>query len=206
MEPNAISEKELLSLIAKGDENAFRQLVDSFWQKVYINTLSLVKNSAKAQEITQDIFYKIWTKREMLTDVRNFMSFVYVVGRNQVISEMRKKLMEPVSIDSIDFMIESRHLPELELNYKETWSLINNAINKMPPRQQEVFRLSRITGLSNNEIAEKLGLSLAAVKWHIVAGLNTLRTHLSEHTSENIFIILILSELLLQKQVIISNI
>ncbi|WP_431209898.1 RNA polymerase sigma factor [Puia sp. P3] len=76
-------------------------------------------------------------------------------------------------------LAETNHLPELSLEYKETWQTVLRAIEAMPAKQQQVFRMSRIEGLTNNEIAERTGLSLSAVKWHIVAGLNTLRMFLA---------------------------
>jgi RNA polymerase sigma-70 factor (ECF subfamily) len=194
---NTLSESDLLRSVANGDEKAFRQLVDTYWKRVYNNTLALTKDTVKAQEITQDIFLKIWQKRDRLVEVNSFMHFVYVVGRNQVISEMRKKLSDTVSTDSAQDILENRNLPDMELQYKETWQMILEAINTMPARQQEVFKLSRIEGLSNKEIAEKLGLSIAAVKWHIVAGLNTLRGYLAIHAGENLLVIFIISEILL---------
>jgi len=56
-------ERRTLEAVAGGDEKAFRALVDSYWSRVYFNTLTLVKSPAVAQDLTQDIFLNIWLQR-----------------------------------------------------------------------------------------------------------------------------------------------
>lgn len=185
----------MLSQIASGDECAFKQLVDENWAIVFRNILTLTKRPEIAQEITQDIFLKLWQQRTKLPEINDFMAYVYVLGRNKVISSMRSKLLATVPIDREDFA-ESRNLPELELEYKETLQLIMVAIDRMPNRQREIFKLSRIKGLSNQEIADKLGVSVAAVKWQIVAGLNTVRLFLSNKQKSSIVGYLIFTSLM----------
>ena len=183
MRPDATAERILLLKVSRGEVRAFREMVDHYWWPVYNNVLTLTKNTATAEELTQDIFLKLWEKRQQLAEVRDFMSFVFVVGRNQVLSAMKKKILgtEPHLPEDL---AETNHLPELSLEYKETWSAVLRAIDSMPAKQQQVFRMSRIEGLSNNEIVEQTGLSLSAVKWHIVAGLNTLRIFLASRDKE----------------------
>ncbi|BAV07554.1 RNA polymerase ECF-type sigma factor [Filimonas lacunae] len=180
--------------MAGGDETAFKQLVDLYWLRVFRNILALTKQTETAQEITQDIFLKIWQHRDKLLEIKDLMAYIYVLGRNQVFSAMRKKLLETVDVGrgQEDFA-ESRNLPELELEYKETWRLIHQAIDHMPPKQQEVFRLSRIEGLSNQEIAQKLNVSNSTVKSHIVAGLNTVRVHLATSGGDHVLLYLLIA-------------
>jgi len=178
MRLDAGAERMLLIRVSRGDGKAFRELVDHYWWPVYYNVLTLTKNAATAEELTQDIFLKLWGKREQLAEIRDFMNFVFVLGRNQVLSAMKRKILgtEPHLPEDL---AETNNLPELSLEYKETWRAVLRAIDSMPAKQQQVFRMSRIEGMTNNEIAERTGLSLSAVKWHIVAGLNTLRIFLA---------------------------
>jgi len=172
LDPSA--EHDLLLRVARGEEKAFKQLVDIYWWRVYYNVLTLTKSAQTAQELTQDIFLKIWQKRELLPEVNDFVNYVYIVGKHQVLSAMRKKILE-TGAELPEDLAETNNLPELALDYKETWEAILKVIDSMPKKQQQVMRMSRIEGLSNNEISARTGLSLAAVKWHIVAGLNTIR-------------------------------
>ena len=196
MGQDAADQRNLLLSVSRGEEKAFRELVDQYWWPVYYNVLTLTKSTATAQELTQDIFLKLWQKREQLADVRDFMAYVYVVGRNQVFSAMRKKIRaaEPHLPEDL---AETTHLPELSLEYKETWQAVLRAVDSMPAKQQQVFRMSRIEGMSNHDIVERTGLSLSAVKWHIVAGLNTVRIFLASRNVE--YVLLFLMSILVKK-------
>jgi RNA polymerase sigma-19 factor, ECF subfamily len=172
-------EYRLLLSVAAGDQQAFHLLVDMYWRRVYGNTLTLVKSPAIAQEITQDIFLKIWKQRERLIEVRSFAQYIYVVGRNQVISAMRKKLTETTTLP--EDIPEERFVPDQQLQSKETYRLIMDGVTQLTRQQQMVFTMSRIEGLSHEEIAQQLQLSKNTVKGHIVLALNFLRNYVRQH-------------------------
>jgi len=194
MRLDATAERNLLLKVSRGEEKAFRELVDHYWWPVYYNVLTLTKSTVMAQELTQDIFLKLWQRRDQLADLRDFMSYVYIVGKHQVLSALRKKIRQSQPSLPED-LVETNNAPELALEFKETWQSILRAIDGMPAKQQQVFRMSRIEGLSNGEIVERTGLSLSAVKWHIVAGLNTIRLFLASQNGE--YLVILLGSLLL---------
>lgn len=172
-------ERQLLHAIAAGDSRAFRQLVHIFWSAVYGNTLTIVKSPQTAEEITQDIFLKIWQQKEKLTEVESFRHYIYVVGRNQVISQLRRKiagqLVEPGDI------LDDHLLPSGQLEYKETYQLVMEGIARLSPQQQLVFKMSRLEGLSYEQIGHALGITRNTVKAHMVLALNALRIYVRDH-------------------------
>jgi len=168
----------LLRSIAAGDQQAFRSLVNNHWRRVYGNTLALIKSPEKAQEITQDIFLKVWLMRERLTEVQSFREYIYVVGRNQVLSELRKKLMATSAAP--EDILEETLVPDKQMQFKETYGLIMLGISQLTPQQQLIFKMSRLDGLSHVDIAQRLGLSKNTVKGHIVLALNFLRTFIRD--------------------------
>jgi len=173
-------ERQLLIAVASGDEQAFRALVDAYWRRVYFNTLSLVKSHNAAQELTQDIFLKLWIQREKLIGVDSLKAYIYVVGRRQVIAALRKKIRETVAIDK-EVALEDLLVPDLQLEGKEAYRILLEGLEKLTPRQRSIFTMSRMEGLSHEEIALRLGLSRNTVKVHMVLALNFLRTWLAEH-------------------------
>jgi RNA polymerase sigma-70 factor (family 1) len=187
-------ERQLLHSVAAGDNRAFRMLVDIFWSKVYGNVLTIVKSPQTAEEITQDIFLKIWQQKEKLYEVQSFKHYIYVVGRNQVISQLRKKmagkLAEPSDI------LEERLTPDEQLQYKETYRLVLEGIAKLTPQQQLVFKMSRLEGMSYEEIGGRLGLSKNTVKGHMVLALNFLRMYFRDHANFTITCFLLLQSIL----------
>lgn len=170
----ALYERHLLTAIAAGDEKAFRVMVEAYWNRVYYNTLTLVKTPAMAQDLTQDIFLKIWLQREKLTAVENFKSYIYVVGRNQVINALRKKIMES-AIDDMHALREDMQAPDLQLEEKDVYRVLMEGVEKLTPQQKLIFKMSRIEGLTHEDIAKRLGLSKNTVKVHMVIALNFLR-------------------------------
>ncbi|WP_423735825.1 RNA polymerase sigma factor [Chitinophaga caseinilytica] len=171
------SEQDLLSKTASGDQQAFAGLVDMYWNKVYSHALAYTKRQAQAQEITQDIFLHIWHKRDHLAEVASFKNFLFIVGKNQIISAMRRNLQVTVAPDGSE-LYEEVMQADHPLRYKEAYQQVLEVIEQLPPVRRKVFKLSRIDGLSYEEIAAQLNISRNTVKEHIVKSLNYLRQHL----------------------------
>lgn len=185
----AADERRILAAVAGGDEKAFRTLVDAYWSRVYFNTLTLVKSPAVAQDLTQDIFLKIWLQRERLTDVVNFKSYIYVVGRHQVIAALRKKIIETADAD-MTMLREDMQAPDVQLEGKDAYRLLLEGIERLTPQQKIIFKMSRLEGLSHEQIAQNLGLSKNTVKVHMVIALNFLRGWLRDLGYLSLFIFL----------------
>ncbi|SDH57996.1 RNA polymerase sigma-70 factor, ECF subfamily [Chitinophaga filiformis] len=183
------NERELLGQVAAGDESAFRTILRFYHPRVFSHALTFTKSYPEAEEITQDIFLRIWQQREKLPEIENFRNFLYILGRNQIISAMRKQVMKTDA--AAEYPMEDMLIPDQQYQYKETYALILKAVDKLPPRQREVFTMSRLEHLSHEQIAEKLNISKAAVNWHIVQALNTLRTYLANYPEVLIFLIAI---------------
>ncbi|HEV8084031.1 MAG TPA: sigma-70 family RNA polymerase sigma factor [Chitinophagaceae bacterium] len=170
------NESELLIQVASGEQKAFTILVDYYWNKVYSHALAYSKSVTRAQEITQDIFLKVWHKREALTEVRDFKSYLFILGKHHIISSMRKKLESLTGED----LLETREdilIPDQQLEYKETWNRVLEGIEKLPAVRKVIFKKSRFEGLSYEEIATSRNISKNTVKEHIVLALNFLRTY-----------------------------
>jgi RNA polymerase sigma-70 factor (ECF subfamily) len=174
------SECALLNSVASGDQKAFTQLVDLYWNKVYSHALVYSKSSPRAQEITQDVFMQVWNKRHALLEVKDFEKFLFILGRNQIISSMRKKLDDFSGQDPVE-MPELNLVPDQQLEYKQTFNKIMEAVDKLSSTRQKVFKLSRFDGMTYDEIAQHLNISRNTVKEHIVMALSFIRTYIREH-------------------------
>ncbi|HEY8968186.1 MAG TPA: RNA polymerase sigma-70 factor [Puia sp.] len=185
----APDERRTLAAAAEGDEKAFRTLVDDYWGRVYFNTLTLVKSPAVAQDLTQDIFLKIWLQRERLAEVVSFKNYIYVVGRHQVIAALRKKIIETADAD-LAMLREDMQAPDAQLEGKDAYRLLMEGVERLTPQQKIIFKMSRLEGLSHEQIARKLGLSQNTVKVHMVLALNFLRGWLRDLGYLSLFILL----------------
>lgn len=167
---------ELLTLVSQANQAAFASLVKAFWNKVYSQALAYTKSPVQAQEIVQDVFLKVWEYRDRLHTIENFSNFLFILSRNQIISGMRKNLKTKTSNDW-SILEEELLVPDKQFQYKETYSLILKGIEGLPPTRRKVFKMSRLEGMSHEEIATAMALSKSTVKGHIVLALNFLRNY-----------------------------
>lgn len=177
------NERELLHRIADGDEAAFTTIVDTYWNRVFTVALTYVKSPEPAEDAVQDIFLKLWKKREKLREIESLENYLFIVVRNEVFSAMRKKKpLYPVGAYLENTLEEKSPLPEQTLGAKQLQQLINTAVELLPYRQREAWKLSRETDLTHDEIAERMGLSKNTVKNHVVKALNFLRAYIQAHS------------------------
>ena len=108
------------------------------------------------EEIVQEVFIKIWESRESLDEEQNFAGYLFITMRNLVFNRSRKNLNEAFYQLSVIEAVEESYDIEEELDAANLRTHIESLISMLPPRQQEVFRLSRDEELSYREIAEKL--------------------------------------------------
>ncbi len=183
------NENDLLLLVAEGNEKAFRQLFDHYCNYIYSVAFTLTKSSALSEEIVQDIFIKIWLKRGKLTSVINFGGYLFMVARNHIYNELRKKSLEQPFADHLEqHFLETSALPEQQLLLKETKQLIDKAVEQLPGQQRAVYELSRNEGLDYTNIAESLHISKLTVKSHMSKALNFIRQYLQLHTCESLVV------------------
>ena len=173
---------ELKSKVAKGDEKAFRQLYDHFWGKIYSVAFTLTKSVELSEEIVQDVFLRIWLKKEQLPSIAKFDAYLFIVARNHIYNELRKKTYVQHFVEHLEqYFLESAVSPEQEMLLKETNQLINKALEQLPTRQREVYQLSRNEGFDNSTIAQKLGISKLTVKSHMTKALQFIRHYLQPY-------------------------
>ena len=85
------NETTLLRDVAEGDGKAFRLLFERYWRSVYGVALAFTKSPGLAEEMVQDIFLRIWLKREKLSDVEKFDDYLFIVARNHIFNKLKKK-------------------------------------------------------------------------------------------------------------------
>lgn len=170
----------LIKELKKGNKLAFSQLYRMHYEKIFSFLCSLLKDQYLAEEITQDVFFRLWVNREALDkDIPILEPYLFTLARNTVNNFHKRKAIEDNYLKSLE---EEYDNPiENNLYYKELLDLINSAIDSMPPQQQKIFRLSREQGLQNIEIAERLHISKRTVEKHISNSLEDLRSIITKN-------------------------
>lgn len=172
------NERELLQRIAEGDESAFKLLHHRYWNEIYSLALAFVKSPEWAEDVLQEVFIKLWLKKETLPGIERFEPFLFVMVRNELISALRKyKKRERDVADYIHAGV-STEVKENTVELSETGRLVQDALKELTPQQQLIFKLSREDGLNHDMIAQQLELSKKTVSNTITIVLSHIRTYL----------------------------
>jgi RNA polymerase sigma-70 factor (family 1) len=168
--------KALLTLTSAGNGHAFFSLVDLYWNTVYSQAVAYTRSPQLSEELTQDIFMRIWNCRDRLPALESFENFLFIIARNAIISAMRRS-REPALPGHQEEHVEQLWQPDRQLENKEQYDALLRVIDLLPPQRKRVLILSRIEGLSHEEIALQLGISKNTIKEHIIKGLNFIRNY-----------------------------
>ncbi len=176
--------QELLLSIANGDSIAFSKLFNLYKQPVYSYAVHFTHADFTAEEITQEVFMKIWVSRDKLAALENFEAWLMTVTRNCCFNQLKKmanelKLKKGISA-SITETTESIDIDQYIFE-KENQHLLALALEQLSPQQKIIFKLSREKGLKNGEIACELNLSPNTVKAHMVSALKKIRDYFETH-------------------------
>lgn len=176
-------EKDLLARLVKADEKAFREIFDLYVKKVYHFVYGYIKDASQAEDITQNLFLKIWEKKSMINIEKSFDGFIYTIAYRMVIDYFRQNKTKfhcsDTGIFNEDAVVSDFKSDEL-LNRHQLDSLYDQALRILPEKRKEIFLLSRHNGLSNKQIAEQLQISVKTVENQMTAALATLRSFFSQ--------------------------
>lgn len=162
------NENELLHRLATGDQRAFTELFDAYYKPLGEYVFKLTESLPVTEEIVQDVFIKIWIKRETVSSLKSFKNYLFILCRNQTFDALRKKAKQHLFQQKLEqFFKDESELDGLENPVEEYREWIEQSVAKLPPQQQKVYVLSRYERLKHEEIAVKLQLSTETVKKHI---------------------------------------
>lgn len=187
-----LGENDLLARVAAGDQLAFAEMVRRYWNTIYSHGLVYLKSAPRAEEITQDVFMKVWTGREKLPEVRNLDNYLFIIARNHIFNEARKKIN--LIYGDVGDRAGTSFLPDLQAEYKESYQQLLKGIELLPEKRRQVFKLSRLEGLSNEQIATQLGIHKDTVYQYLVKSLLFLRTYMQEHMGGTLLLLLLIRE------------
>ena len=177
-------ELEWLERIRTGDEEAFEALFRAYVEPLCAFAYSYVESEPAAQEIVQDLFARLWERRDSLEFPRNVQAYLYGATRNRAINHLRNRRVETTFLQRALRIGQARATaprpvpPEEELNAQALAEAVERAVAELPPRCREVFTLTRDQHLSYAEVAGVLHISPKTVEIHMGRALAILRDRL----------------------------
>ncbi|HTJ48486.1 MAG TPA: RNA polymerase sigma-70 factor [Cyclobacteriaceae bacterium] len=158
--------------MALSDPEAFGQVFRKYSNKIYIYALKLTRSKSLSEEIVQEVFIKIWVNRSSLTSIDYFPSYLYTITKNHTFNILKHISVEVKS--KAQYLDKSLELQPSSVQ-SEHYDDLNQAVNKLPPQQQLVYKMCYHEGLRYDEVAEKLQISHLTVKTHMQQALRTIR-------------------------------
>ncbi len=188
---NKLIDSNSIKRLIAGDETAFTAVYMLYSAKTYRLAYRFLKDQGQSEEIVQETFITLWLNRNKLDPDGDLWLYLYVISKRLSINSLK---LICKSTDQRNVLIrnttQEHNSTEEDVIAHDLEVFTQKIIEKLPPQQQLVFKLSRNEGLSYKEIAEELKISPNTVKNHMIQALKTLKTHLK--TADLIFVIAVL--------------
>jgi len=181
------SDIELIESYFNGDENAFAEIVNRYFKSIYNFSFRLVGNTKDAEDITQDVFVKVWKNIKKFDTSKNLKTWIFTIARNTCVDYLRKKKDIPISFFDTeeggnymeDTLQDEGILADKAFDVFKDKKAVEKALNKISIIQREVITLKYVNEMSLTEVSEILNLSRETVKSHHRRALLKLRDILS---------------------------
>lgn len=174
-------DKQVLIRLRNGDVHAFQKIFDRYSENLFYFIQSYLKDSFEAEEIVQDVFLRIWEMRSDIDEEKSFKNLLFRMAVNRVLNSLKRKVVRRKYEDYLTNFGHSLHeSPEEQVHFQELHERIEYLIQQLPEQQRNLFKMSRISGMSNAEIAEKLGLSIRTVENQIYRAGKFLKENLKD--------------------------
>ncbi|MBO9632769.1 MAG: sigma-70 family RNA polymerase sigma factor [Chitinophagaceae bacterium] len=180
MEHNTNRDLELFSLIADGDEAAFEQLYNLYLPELYPVVFNIVRSELLVKDIIQEVFLYLWMDREKLNGVDQPRHWIFKITYNRAYSWLKKQITRQRAALELqsEQQDQQENTTEEALSFSEATKLVQEAINSLPAKSQQIYRLSRETGLKPAAIAQQLGMDVQVVKNSLYRSGKTLKIYL----------------------------
>jgi len=168
-----------VGLLKEGDAKAFDLLFGHYSKRLYYFALGYLKSKADAEEIVQDVFYKIWENRKSLKPELSFKAYIFKIAYrkiNELFLKITQEQLYRHEIISTSFDFDNNL--ENRIDYHSLLELVDKVVDELPPRQKEIFIKRRREGIPVKEIAVLLGIAPKTVENHLGEAIKTIKSYL----------------------------
>ena len=169
-------ENEIVGKIIAGDEKAFEWVFKQYYAKLCSYAARFVYSDESAEEVVQEVFVRFWERSESLNPESSLAAYLYRSVYNTCLNQIKhEKVKDNYRAYVLNYM--DRYADDLQEaeEQQQLLKLVMKAIDDLPPRCSEIFKLSRFEGLKYQEIADHLGISLKTVEVQMGKALRVLR-------------------------------
>ena len=185
MSANQLSEEVYLTRLINADRAAFAFLYEKYSPGLYQKLSKMVKISEIADELLQDVFLKVWLKKDTIDAEKSFKAWLYTVAQHTVYDYYRKLAQDKKMQEHLIHTFAAFYNETEDYIYnKERTVVLNEAIDQLPPQRREIFRLCKLEEKSYKEVAEQLNISVSTVSNQLVHATKAVKEHVFFHSKE----------------------
>jgi RNA polymerase sigma-70 factor (family 1) len=177
-----LSDNELWQAIKLDDKKAFDILFERYWSAMYTSAYNYLRDSELSAEIVHDVFLNIWQKRKefQIISLKNYLTSSTRYQVYKCLKERKASSIVYVENYNDEICVQQENEGEGKLNAIYLENSIQDYLLQLPKRCREIFLLSRMQHMTNDEIAAHFSISRRTVENQITAALKFLRSHLKE--------------------------
>lgn len=181
----------LLQQFLAGDENGFVGLYEIYNRSIYNFIIKYVSSIPLAEDLTQEVFIKIWENRLNLHAVESFKAYLFITARNHTLNSLKVVFRSEAAIgEVISGFASLRNSTEEDLLHKDYIFFLNKTLSELPARSREIFKLCREEGKTYDEVAKSLNISRNAVKNHMVHSMKVLSSSVKKEFGISVTVII----------------
>ncbi len=171
------NESKWLSALATSDQHALTSIYKKYWQPLFISAYNVLKDKQACEDIVQELFLELWKRRATLNVHSSLEAYLHKAVVYKVFRHIRNNRHRAEWFEGFE---EASYYstPETHLQVKETLREATHAINRLPEKCREIYKLSRENELSNREIAHQLDISVKTVENQLTIATRKLRRNL----------------------------
>ncbi len=156
---------------------AFQSVFEKYYAALCKYSFSIIKEQEASEDLVQEVFMKVWEKNRELILSEGIRFYLFTAVRNNSFNFLKAKRRTPViPFEQQDYQLTERDTQEYEAQQHNYRQLLEQGIDRLPPRCKDVFLLSRFGKFSYQEIANNLGVSIKTVENQIGKALKILRS------------------------------
>lgn len=146
-------------------QESFTDFFNHYYNRLIQFAITIARSELLAEEVVLDVFLKLWEQKEMLGTIDNIETYLYISVRNKAINVLKSeyKFRFEMLKDSHIQLADYKPLAESELIGHEMFGILNDAVTRLPSKCKIIFKLIREDGLSRNEVAQILNISVKTV-------------------------------------------
>jgi len=177
-EENFLFNQKIIPLLKEGNEDAFDEVYERFKERLFFFILRFHPDEESSKGVVQEVFIKLWENRSQLKEDASLSSYLHTIAKNLVLNRIRKRnygrlynehVNNQGNLGAIEDSLNS------QMVFKDIQNLLHELVSDLPPKRQEIFRMSREDNLTSEEIAHKLSVSKRTVDNQLYRALKAIK-------------------------------